>query len=652
MSDALDMPHGFPAGPLSAAGDMYLNFFATPQLPGRPALLKTTATTPRRVAHDQLERLQRQFARPEGMNAAYDALESHRTLFLHGEAGSGRCSTAKVLLCELPHGKGTYHELVPEIGQGEPTCLPPELIGEEDRMLLDLSAVDETVWNTVHRDLSDFRHELLRKRAFLAVVLPYGFEARLSTEFVRTSIGRPNGVEAVARHLRSHLMNDSVWRPLPDVLHSFLDTRPPMRDVARLAERIVEARASADGQGSFTSWWGAAIEAQTDRSHEVALLVPELSEGRQRALLLATAMLHGARAEAIHRGTTSLLAEVGSAGDDRPVLERMGLSQNLETIAARLDADGCVRFKQEKFASAARRHFWTNMPDVREPLKTWVSEALKLHELTDADREELVRRFTGLCMSTGDTEALAKLVVQWTRPGAPRATEVKAAAYLLKQAIDSEEFGGKFRAAIYGWSTTRPTDHLREVLVEVCEKVMSSRHPEAALVRLHHLARRETHTAIAREGLLRHVHQDASLQRLLLARFATAQSSQYHRPDADLFLDFEELPDRFLLSRSTREWLTTCWRMVFDLISPQRWAPCAQNWLVTADRVADRSLADSALDILVEATGARYPVLSRIYADGRRAISPALASRLLRTINTAQRTHFAQRPHQLEVPPS
>lgn len=650
MSDGFDPALGFPGGPVSSARDLYLTLVGTQ--PAHQALLKTAGASPRRVAYDQLTRLRRQFARPEGINTAYEVLTSQHTLFLHGEPGSGRCSAAKVLLCELPPGKGTYHELVPEIGEGEPTSLSPDLIGEEDRMLLDLSAVDETVWSTVHKDLSDFRHALLRKRAFLAVVLPYGFEAPLSTEFVRTQIGRPFGSEAVARHLRSHLMDDSVWRPLPQVLHAFLDTRPPMRDVARLAERIAAAWTTAGGQGDFASWWKAAIEAQTDRSREVALLVEKLSEGRQRALLLTTAMLHGARAEAVHRGATALLAEVGSDGDGRPVLERTGLSQSLDGIAARIGADACVHFDQGKFAAAARQHFWTNMPDVRAPLKTWLSEALTLRELTDTDREQLVRRFTDLCISTGDKEPLAALVARWTRDGAHRANEVRAAAHLLKRAINSEEFGSTFRGAIYGWCTSRPTTNLREVLVEVCEKVMSLRHPEAALVRLHHLARREPHPGVARDGLLRCANQDARLQRLLLARLATAQSSQYHRPDADLFLGLTDLPDAFLLTASTRAWLTTCWGAVFDLVPAQRWVPCVRHWLVSADRVTDRRLAESALNILIESAAARYPVLSRIYADARRDVSPSLASRLLEAINRAQRAHFAQRSPELEVAPS
>lgn len=70
------------------------------------ALLKAPPKTPRLVARDQLTRLRQQFARPRGINAAYDVLEAEHTVFLTGEPGSGRSSAAKVLLCELPRGRG------------------------------------------------------------------------------------------------------------------------------------------------------------------------------------------------------------------------------------------------------------------------------------------------------------------------------------------------------------------------------------------------------------------------------------------------------------------------------------------------------------------------------------------------------------------
>lgn len=613
------------------------------------AFLTAPAATPRRVAEDQLLHLQREFARPPGINAAYDVLAAEHTVIVHGARGTGRSSAARVLLCELPRD-GTYHELTPEKPESGPgRWLSPDLVGQRDRMLLDLSEVDERMWQAVHEELSDFRHAVLAKSAYLALVLPERHQNQLSSQFTKFSRGieRPDGLEALVRHLRLAGVDEDVRRIAPPALLEHLETEPPMRELALLARRIADAR----GPGSdFATWCETAIEAQKNRAQDAAEAVAQLRKGRQRALLLAAAMLHGARAETVHRATNLLVEEAGSAHDDRPLLEHKGLSTRLKAVGAELDPDSRVCFGSPDFAEATRRHFWIDLPDVRDPLNRWLSKAIALLDPTDLAR--LVENFTDLCVFTRDFERLAALLDDWTRDGATRTTEVRAAAHLLKRGVENEQSNSEFRARIYGWSTTRQTKNRREVLAEVCEKVMSIHHPEAALVRLHHLARGEPHPGFARVSLFRYVNQDSRLQRRLLARLATAQTSLHHRADADLFLGLEALPDDFLLTATTREWLTTCWRMAFGLLEPRRWLPCATTWLSTADAVDDAALVDAALNILVAASELSYPVLSRVYADARRTVSPRLASRLLESITLAQRARLAPQSPDPEVPES
>ncbi|MGW4755756.1 hypothetical protein [Streptomyces chartreusis] len=630
-------------------GDTYNvnNYFGSEQQP----LLKPPPAPPKRVADDQLRRLQQEFARPDGMGEAYDVLVGERTLILHGEPGSGRASAARVLLCELPRDSGTYHELTPEAPEvGTGPWLSPDLIDERDRMLLDLSATDERTWCAVHDELSGFRYEVLRRHAFLALVVPGRFGERLSPQFTqfRREIGRPDEWEAVNRHLWLAGVHENVRDLAPPALRTYLDSGPRMRDLARLAERIGTA---ARGPGDFSAWCEAALAAQTDRTRDVADAVRRLRKGRQRALFLTTAMLEGARAEAVHRATSLLVDEAGSAHDERPLLEHKGLSLRLETVGAEAGPDARVRFTEPGFAEAARRLFWNDLPDVREPLGNWLTKALKVRGLDESDSAEAVARFTDLCLSTHEFERLTKLVERWTLDSAHRGTEVRAAAQLLQHGIEDERLNTRFRSAIYQWSTGRPSKHLREVLVEVCAKVMSIHHPEPALVRLHHLTRNEPHpSTVAREALLAYVNEDVRLKRRLLARLATTQSERHHRADADLFLYLTELPRSFLLAAPTREWLTVCWRMAFNLLDPGRWAVCTTRWLTTADH--DDDLAEATLSILVDASDTSYPVLSRIYADARRSVSPELASRLLNSINTAQRARFTRVAPDLEVSPS
>ncbi|MGW4872197.1 hypothetical protein [Streptomyces chartreusis] len=618
---------------------------------GPEPLLKTPRTTPRRVADDQLRRLQQEFARPVGMGQAYDVLAGEHTVILHGMAGSGRASAARVLLCELPPDGGMYHELTPEAPEGGAgRWLSPDLIGEHDRMLLDLSATDEQTWNAVQEELSDFRHEVLSRRAFLALVLPSRFGEGLSPQFTqfRRKIERPDAWEAVNRHLWLAGVQVSVRDLAPPALRTYLDTGPSMRELARLAERIGTA---ARGPGDFSAWCEAALAAQTDRTSDVADAVRRLRKGRQRALFLTTAMLEGARTEAVHRATSLLVDEAGSTHDERPLLEHKQLSLRLETVGAEAGPDARVHFTEPGFAEAARCLFWNDLPDVREPLGKWLTKVLRVRGLDESDAAQAVARFTDLCLRVQEFERLTDLVGRWTLDSAHRGTEVRAAARLLQHGVEDERWSGWFRYIIYKWSTGQPSKHLREVLVEVCAKVMSIHHPEPALVRLHHLTRNEPHpSTVAREALLAYVNEDVRLQRRLLARLATKQPERHHRADADLFLSLTELPGSFLLAAPTREWLTVCWRMAFNLLDPDRWTVCTTRWLTTADH--DDDLAETTLSILVDASDTSYPVLSRIYADARRSVSPELASRLLNSINTAQRARFTHVAPDLEVSPS
>ncbi|WP_306320656.1 MULTISPECIES: hypothetical protein [unclassified Streptomyces] len=622
----------------------YNNYFNGTQL------LDPPTAAPRHVAEDQLERLQRQFARPERMNAAYDTLESEHTVFLHGAQGCGRSAAARVLLCELPSDRGAYHELNPEVPDGEGSCLSADLIGAGDRILLDLSTADVPLWQAVRRELSGFRHELLRRSAFLAVVLPHRFEDDLPSEFVRTWIGRPDTKEAFARHLRSHGIDDGLWSPLPDEARTHLATRPAMGELARLVGRIAEARAAGQPTDTFHDWLRTALASRADHSATLDALLPDLPEGRQRALLLASALLEDAPAEAVHASAALLLRRVGSADDDRPMLEHPGLTERLDPLKARLTADGRVRFERRGFAEATLRYFWANLPHLRETLREWFCATLRKTPMPAEPRARMVGRFTALCLSVGETTLVTRLIEQWTASPAPRAPEVTAAAQALRHGVLDEEHGRVFLRQMYDWSRSPVTDPLRAVLIEVCEKVLSIHRPDAALVRLHHLARRDPETrGVAALALLRFADQDARILRRLLFRLATTRNTDHHRADARLFLQLPDLPPGFLLQRSPREWVTACWDRAF-LLEPAEWGPAARAWLLRADGTQDARLTDAVLRILTDASLSKYAIASRLYADARRTTSPALAARLLHAINQAQSTAFAARAHRQEVP--
>ncbi|MGY0487780.1 hypothetical protein [Streptomyces sp. WG-D5] len=614
-------------------------------------LLNTPPAARRRVAEIQLRRLQQQFARPVHINSAYAVLESRNILLLDGAPGSGRSTAARVLLRELPRSTGTYHELATESHSGKGPHLSPEDIGAQDRMLLDLSAADESFWSAVQAQLWDFCHAVHKNQAYLAVVLPTLRQDRLAPEFFafRKKIERPDGMDVIVRHLRCGGLDTKICDPPPSVLLSFVQKEPPMRELALLADRILQVRAVRHERGAFVAWCEQAVAAQTDRGTEVATLVPQMRRGPQRALLLSSSLLHRARSEAVQQATADLLAVVKTPAETRPLLEQPGLDERLEKIDAAVDENFRVTFDRLGLAAAVRRHFWATRPDLRPSLRIWVAQSLTLSSLTDADRSNLVRRFTDLCLSTQDTAELVALVRHWTQDSS-RNEQLRAAALLLERSVPSETCGGKLREQIYDWSTRPLSDSLRHVLTEICEKVMSVRHPEAALIRLHHMARREPSPGIAREALLRYATSDPGdlrLHRRLLYRLTAAPSGKHPSQDADLFLDLTtptRLPKPFLRSSNTRTWLTTGWSSAFDRAEPERWETCATEWICAADATKDETIRGRLVDVLVSAACPRYSTLNRLYTVSRKHARPDLSALILRKISAAQTTRLSQEP--------
>jgi hypothetical protein len=328
---------------------------------------------------------------------------------------------------------------------------------------------------------------------------------------------------------------------------------------------------------------------------EAAKALGTVRKGAQRALLVSSAMLHGAPAGAVHRGTELLLGASRPDPEVRDLLARRPLSERLDRISARIDGSGRVRFTEPDHDQALRTQVWQNFPDLRDHLSDWTEKAVSLPELSDADRDRLVGRFAAQCLSTGHTGFLTGLVERWT--GADQPALRRAAAQALTHGLGDRGQGGFFRRQIREWSTRSQLPSLRRVLVEVCSDVLLLTHPEQALVRLHHLARHESQQGMARYALARAVRDDHRLLRRLLFRFVQYGTSA----DPDLFLDVsapEPLLDPGTRTRpllregETRAQVTACWATVFQYRPQSAWASPVAAWF---DAVRDDGTYDGVL---------------------------------------------------------
>ncbi|MFF4198957.1 hypothetical protein [Nonomuraea sp. NPDC001831] len=598
-------------GPIHA-GSGNLNYFEA----------ATQSRDPRFAFIEELDWLWRRFVHPPGYGKANDLLEFHRTVLLSGEPGSGRVATAKALLRGLSSGDERFHELA---WQGDEDTgryrLEPAAVGDDDRVWLDLTQLDDRGWREFQDELSSVRKMIAERSALLVVVLPGKDGHEVWPEFTRLHAGirRPNAHEVLRRHLRMAEVPDAVSSPLPE----FLRKNPPLRDVARFAD-FVRLAYLKDPRRNYEAWYKAAESARTGHDAAVAEMVAKLRSGPERALLLASAMLHGAHVDHVYDAAMKLLSTVSYA-DESHLLERSDLLESLKGIGAELDDRGHVRFEELGYDAAVRAHFWHHMPELRSGIRQWVGKMIDRTDLGDKARDFLVEHFADQCLHPRYRQILVDAVAEWTG-GATVYRRQVAADRALQQALKDEQHGGFFRKQIYNWATD---DHLSEALSEVvimmCVKVIALSHPDQAIVRLHHRARRESRSN-ARTALLELVSGDPWFRWLLLARLTKpleGSRKEYER-DPGLFLELVD-PVAFTTSddhnrplvaeAEVRDMLANGWRRVFLELDEPAWQGQMRRWLVVACH--DDRHRNSLIDVLVSAGDQRRTILGRLYSEAR-----------------------------------
>ncbi|MFJ8002376.1 hypothetical protein ACIQ7D_35620 [Streptomyces sp. NPDC096310] len=611
--------------------------------------------SPRAIAEAELLWLRRHFVEPEGYAEALETLEEQRLVLLDGAVGNGRSATARVLLHRLAPGRRMMRELLLEKDDEDSSRgLDPELIEDEGRLLLDLSAANDRRWETVQAELSAFRAVLPDRRAALVVVLPQGVRRLVPSAMTELHhvISRPPGQELdiIKLHLRRAKLDPGLADSGSHALAEFLERRPPLADVAGFAQYLCRAAAE-DPSLSFATWCARALNALSGQPEDARKRLRDTPKGASRALLVATAMLHEARSDAVHRAASLLLTTVDPSVRARPALRHRPLSERLGNIEARTHADSRVRFSQFDLDAAIRTQVWHDFPDLRDALREWVGRILVLPELDAPDQEALVSRFASECLACRRPDDLLTLSERWTRT--PDEARLLAAARALRHGLHHREFGPRFRDRIYTWATSRQLSAAqRRVLVDVCQADMAVRHPHAALVRLHHLARREQPGTLARDALTELMADNHRLRRRMLARL-TSDNPSYLAADTGLFLSFAEpgpLSDPGVRSRplitesAVRRDLTTGWARVFRTLPEERWTGHVHAWLDTVCEPSPEG--DLFLDVLVAACGRRGDRLGLLYRTGRRwaagqstgnGQATALPGRLLQKVTEAQR---------------
>ncbi|MEV8324100.1 hypothetical protein [Kitasatospora sp. NPDC056731] len=562
---------------------------------------------PLRVALEHRRWLGQRFIAPSGYGSAIEKLKTPgSSVLVSGPSGAGRRTAAVVLLHRAGKAGDPFREISLDGLRDEPTELA---MGE--RVLFDLSDVSEEKFFDAQALLKTYWGRVERCCGWLAVVLPPEHDHLLRSEFRQlvVSIGRPNGGAVLQRHLRR--ADIEVSRSMLDrsVLGELLGSSP-MRELQQLSELVIQARSQG---GEFDTWASLALVALRERGREAAVQIASLNDGRQRALLFTAAMLDGAPVDSVFRLSERLLSRVDYPEDERPRLDRTDLNQRLSELGVEV-SEGRIRFKALAYGSAVRAHFWLYYPDLRQTFRTWVDDAVRATEWLDpAERQRLVGRFAEQVLNVGDFRSLTDLVEAWME-GTGLLPE---ALVVLRQGLMDERWGSDFRMRIYGWSID-PEIHpgLVRGLAQICVDVMAPHYPDQALVRLHHLARREevNSSHYAREALLELARTDRRLYPRLLGRVCEGlERSEPWQPDAEIFLALVEPPP----VEASKEVLARGWAAVLAVAPTELWASGVEAWLSAARPAEDGG--EQLMEILIDAADRlhtadrRIAVLSRYY---------------------------------------
>ncbi|RMI34542.1 ABC transporter substrate-binding protein [Streptomyces triticirhizae] len=610
------------------------------------------ARDPRAVARGQLRHLRARFVPPTGYARARRLLTERSAVAVSGPVGGGRRATAQMVLHELAPDGDPVHEV--DIGEEEnETPLDAGAVGRRARLLLDLSESDTGQLLRLRGALADFLAVVERREARLAVVVPEQATALLAADLAAhvARIDPPPTRAVLMRHLRQdgvRLTPEEL--DLPEVAAELAGAS--LARVAELARLVGEAHAARPDAG-FAAWSREALDRATEDAAKTAAFLAGLPDGRRRALALTVATLHGARPEIVQRALDLLSTQLRHGRDARPRLDHADLTAELEKVRAKVSGpDGRVRFEQPGREEAVLDHFWTYYADLRGDVQAWVVRCVRILGLPTGERERVVDRFAKRALRGGEPERLLTVARAWTGTD-PSQQLVPDATQALTAGLEHPRHGRAVRRLIL--EEVRRADlpkFQRLALTVVCSRVIAVHHPDQAMVRLHHLARRETRDqrSPAWEELRELVMAERRLAARLLHRLTRhIPNGRHAHADADrrLLLGLTRplaAHPAPLRADAFREPLVRGWADALERLPRAEWDDAFRWWLTAVAGTADRH-GDPLVEILAEA-GAASPrtagpmyLAARVWAHEDPALRAArlpVVDRLRRALDTAQ----------------
>ena len=608
------------------------------------------------AAANEIESLRAAFVRPDGFELLQSRLDSPgSSLVLTGPPGSGRRAAAKMLLCPSAGTTGALRLLsTADFTEADP--LSPEDVSEGDRLLLDVSDVEEvSAFHAVQHDLLRCVGIAERRKARLVILIAPHRESMVHDDLMRL-IGRirpPDRWQVLGAHLRifglpaprRHQVDDADLMALEHL---------SMSGVARVATLLRQAR-DLDSDGDFRAWFSSAISATADHSEAVATLVGKLETVQERTLLLAAAMAEHSKLDAVFAAERRLHDLLGyQVPVELHRIAEPGITDRLRQLEClELYDAGYVRFRQLAFGQAVLTYFWDAYPDLRRVFADWVRLVTDWRAATTRNRADVMWRFSEQVARTNSLSDLYRLVEDWSERGQDElrilATRVLGAVLVDERTADS------VRRRLYWWSRTKGlSPGLGGVLVSVCYTELAVGHPKQALIRLRWLSDHSSPTGEkARTAIAGLCEDNRTLEQFLAVltdrdRFDAGLCRSIINPRRLSGLPGEPSP---LLIRRLADKSAEALRRALANLTADEWISAVTPWLGqhAMALVDDESeIAESLLSVLLQLCDQQVELLARLYAANRAWLRSGDVTGLRRTaaaiVEDAVRMNLAEKP--------
>ncbi|MEU9117269.1 hypothetical protein AB0D04_37350 [Streptomyces sp. NPDC048483] len=413
-------------------------------------------------------------------------------LVLLGEPGVGRRAAALRVLRDAGVPRERIRWLVLDWDRPRTEQIPHT---KGHGFVLDLTGY-RSLPEDFYTGLADYQKEAEAAEAFLIILAtpgtwaPGAFATMPSVRLVH-----PPAKEIAEAHLRHLAAGRLDW--LTGVpLDALLAEATQASDAARLAWLV--AQATEDDRDSvkqeYTDW--------KQHLHDWFERYSAPEDLRERALLVAAALLEGVPAGVVLEAADQLFVEVGGVLPPGGALAGRDLDLRLGAIEASSVGGGesiSLDAEHHGLAGAVLQYVWQQRPQLRRGLLEWASRISAPNGIAVRHLRRVATSLAQLSLLPGGATVLS-VASTWIDTG--RSAHRELAVEVLETMALHPLTGAGVRKQLYDWAHQKNTSEaLAQAVAEICSGRLGQTYPRIALTRLRLLASREdgrAHEAVAK----------------------------------------------------------------------------------------------------------------------------------------------------------